>query len=368
MNSIAQKRADEYYMRQALSLAVRGTGKTSPNPRVGCVIVRSGEVIGQGWHDYYGGPHAEVNAVRNAGGEICGATVYVTLEPCCHYGKTPPCADMLAEHGAARVVVGMEDPNPVVNCKGLSFLKSQGIECISGVLENECRWLNRGFIRRMRNGRPWVTIKSGASLDGNISLADGSSKWITNELSREKVHMLRAECDAVLTGAGTICSDNPRLNVRDAEGRTPMRVLLDRKLSSPADAAFFEGENIVVFTGKDAPADKIDKMESRGISVIRIEANPEAEIDFVMKKLCEFGVNYLLVEAGSRLTSSVISSGYADELALFTAPKILGNGTHFSEHIRIESIDKSVALKDMRCDTSGTDLFIRGVFLCSPDL
>ncbi|MEG1799859.1 MAG: bifunctional diaminohydroxyphosphoribosylaminopyrimidine deaminase/5-amino-6-(5-phosphoribosylamino)uracil reductase RibD, partial [Synergistaceae bacterium] len=305
---------------------------------------------------------------KNAGGNVSGATVYVTLEPCCHYGKTPPCANMLAEHNVSRVVAGMEDPNPIVNCKGLSFLRSRGIECVSGILESDCKWLNRGFIRRMKSSRPWVTIKSGISTDGNISLADGSSKWITNELSREKVHMLRAECDAVLTGAGTVCSDNPRLNVRDAEGRTPMRVLLDRKFLSPSDAAFFEGENIVIFTGQDAPTDKMDLMRSRGISVIQIKAQPQDEIDFVMEKLCEFGVNYLLVEAGSHLTSSVISSGCADEIALFAAPKILGGGIRFSEYVRAESIDKASALRDIRCEPVGTDLFIRGVFSCSPDL
>lgn len=368
MNAAEQRRLDEYYMRMALSLALRGTGTASPNPRVGCVIVRNGNVIGRGWHALYGGAHAEVNAVADAGGDVAGAVVYVTLEPCCHYGKTPPCAKMLIDHKVSRVVAGMTDPNPLVDCGGIALLQKNGIDCVSGVLERECRWINRGFIRSMNSGRPWVAVKCGASLDGDISLKDGSSKWITGSLSREKVHMLRAECDAVLTGAGTIWADDPQLTVRDAEGRTPLRVLLDRKLSSPVNASFFKGGNVIVFTGSKAGREKADALRSMGVELITIPAYIEDEFDFVMKKLCENGVNYLLIEAGAHITSSIIASGYADEMVLFTSPKLMGNGVRFSEYLEVGAMDKTVGLKDVTCEPSGSDLCIKGVFSCSPDL
>ena len=368
MNAAEQRRLDEYYMRMALSLALRGTGTASPNPRVGCVIVRNGNVIGRGWHALYGGAHAEVNAVADAGGDVAGAVVYVTLEPCCHYGKTPPCAKMLIDHKVSRVVAGMTDPNPLVDCGGIALLQKNGIDCVSGVLERECRWINRGFIRSMNSGRPWVAVKCGASLDGDISLKDGSSKWITGSLSREKVHMLRAECDAVLTGAGTIWADDPQLTVRDAEGRTPLRVLLDRKLSSPVNASFFKGGNVIVFTGDGVSQEKADFLKSMDVKIITIPAFTEDEFDFVLKKLCDNGVNYLLIEAGAHITSSIIASGYADEMILFSSPKLMGNGVRFSEYLEVSGMDKTVLLKDVTCEQSGCDLCIKGVFSCSPDL
>ena len=368
MTAKSQRMIDEGYMRTALSLALNGTGSVSPNPRVGCVIVRDNEVIGSGWHRCCGDPHAEVEAVRNAGGDVRGATVYVNLEPCCHQGRTPPCAPMLIEKGVSRVVVGMTDPNPKVNCGGINLLMDAGIEVTTGILEKESKWINRGFIRRMNDGRPWVTLKTVGSLDGNIALKDGSSKWITGEASRRKVHMMRAESDALLSGIGTVLADDPAFTVREAEGRTPLRAIIDRKLRTPLDASLFKEKGLVFFAGGDAPAEKIKKIRERGAEVFIIDGPEESGPDFVVAKLCELGVNYLMVECGARLTSSLIGRGLVDEISLFMAPRLLGNGIRFTEHLGLGKLDEAVSIKDMQISACGEDIWIRGVLSCSPDL
>ncbi|NLD06291.1 MAG: bifunctional diaminohydroxyphosphoribosylaminopyrimidine deaminase/5-amino-6-(5-phosphoribosylamino)uracil reductase RibD [Synergistaceae bacterium] len=359
---------DEYYMRMALSLALNGTATVSPNPRVGCVIVRDSKIIGSGWHKCCGESHAEVEAVRNAGGDVKGATVYVNLEPCCHQGRTPPCAPMLISNEISRVVIGITDPNPIVDCRGVRMFVDAGIEVTSGVLEKESKWINRGFIRRIRNGRPWITIKTAASLDGNIALKDGSSKWITGESSRQKVHMMRAENDALLTGSGTVIADDPTFTVRDAEGRTPIRVILDRELNTPLSAALFRENGLIFFTGKDASMDKINRIRELGAEVYTIDAPDDRELEFVMAKLCEIGVNYLMVECGAKLTSSLLRSGSADEISLFMAPKLLGNGIHFTEYLELGGLDEAIKIKDIQISACGDDIWIRGVLSCSPDL
>lgn len=368
MTSIKQRREDEYYMRMALSLALNGGPAVSPNPRVGCVIVRDSAVIGRGWHRCCGEPHAEVEAVKDAGGDVRGARVYVNLEPCCHYGRTPPCAPMLAEKGIASAVIGMTDPNPDVDCRGEMILRESGVEVISGVLEKEARWINRGFIRRMKNGRPWITVKTAASLDGSISLRDGTSKWITSKASREKTHALRAASDAVITGVGTVIADDPLLTVRDADGETPRRVVLDRNLRTPLDAAIFKGGNVIFFAGKEAPEAKVHAIKKRGAEVVRIEADKEDELRFVVTKLSQIGVNYLMVESGPRLTSSFLSSGLADEISLFAAPKLLGDGMRFTEFLRTQTLDRALSVRDPEVSLCGGDIWIRGVLSCSPDL
>ncbi|MEA4872782.1 MAG: bifunctional diaminohydroxyphosphoribosylaminopyrimidine deaminase/5-amino-6-(5-phosphoribosylamino)uracil reductase RibD [Synergistaceae bacterium] len=368
MTSHDQKIQDEHYMRMALSLALNGTGSVSPNPRVGCVIVRDSEIIGTGWHKCCGEPHAEVEAVRSAGGNVKGSTEYVNLEPCCHQGRTPPCAPMLIEKEVSRVVIGMTDPNPIVNCRGENMLRDAGVEVTSGVLEKESKWINRGFIRRMRNGRPWITIKIAASIDGNIALKDGSSKWITSESSRQKVHMIRAENDALLSGAGTVLADDPTFTVREADGRTPKRVVLDRRLNTPLSAALFKNKDLIFFTASDASTEKIRGIRELGAEVYTIDAHGCSELEFVMAKLCEIGVNYLMVECGAKLTSSLLRSGLADEISLFLAPKILGGGIHFTEYLELGALDDAIIINDIKTSACGDDIWIRGVFSCSPDL
>ncbi|MEG1602305.1 MAG: bifunctional diaminohydroxyphosphoribosylaminopyrimidine deaminase/5-amino-6-(5-phosphoribosylamino)uracil reductase RibD [Cloacibacillus sp.] len=363
--NLPKSKIDEYYMSCALELAAQGA-ECSPNPRVGCVIVRDGQIIGRGWHKKCGGPHAEVNAVADACGDIEGADVYVTLEPCSHYGKTPPCADMLLEKRPARVITAMTDPNPKVAGAGLLKLRDAGIEVKNGVLEAECRYMNRGFIRRMTLSRPWVTIKCAASLDGRIALANGESKWITSEESRERVHAMRAENGAVLTGVGTVLSDDPKLTVRSAPGKNPLRVIVDRKLRTPTCAKILRG-GALIFAQSGAEEWREEHLRMAGAQIERIEA-AEDYLPAVLKKLCREGVNYLMVEAGPRVTSAFIASGLADELALFTAPKILGAGPSFSDFFESGAISDAPALKDIKYTKVGCDLLTRGVFKCSPDL
>ncbi|NLB84256.1 MAG: bifunctional diaminohydroxyphosphoribosylaminopyrimidine deaminase/5-amino-6-(5-phosphoribosylamino)uracil reductase RibD, partial [Synergistaceae bacterium] len=211
--ALSKRKIDEYYMHGALSLALRGTGKVSPNPLVGCVVVKDGSVISRGWHRRFGLPHAEAMALEG-GEDLRGSTLYVNLEPCSHRGKTPPCAPLIAERGVTRVVAGMVDPDPRVQGRGLNFLREKGIEVETGVLETECRWINRGFIRKNTLGRPWVTVKGALSLDGGMALESGESKWITGSSARSMAHLLRAESDAILVGAGTAARDDPELTVR----------------------------------------------------------------------------------------------------------------------------------------------------------
>jgi len=361
-----QRHTDENYMRMALSLAMRGTGTTSPNPRVGAVIVRDGRILGYGWHGCCGGPHAEVAAVKNAGCDISGATVYVTLEPCCHYGRTPPCAQMLVEHKVKRVVVGMTDPNPLVNCGGISLLADAGIDVSSGILEGECKWLNRGFIRRMTLGRPWVTVKTASSLDGDIAYMDRERQWITSADSREKVHMMRAENDALMTGVGTILADDPELTVREAPGRTPLKVVLDRNLRTPACAKVLDSGNVLFFADHKASSAKISLLQQKGACVELIAPKSDEQLGLILRKLCEKGVNYLMVEAGACLTSSFLASGLTDEVALFIAPKFMGSGLRYTDGLEIAQT--ALGIKKIEYSLCGRDLWIKGVLACSPDL
>lgn len=364
--SLSKNKTDEYYMGCALELAKNGNA-CSPNPQVGCVIVRDGEVIGRGWHDCCGGPHAEVAAVRDAGGVIEGAEVFVTLEPCSHFGKTPPCADMLVEKRAARVVAGIMDPNPKVAGRGLEKLRAAGIEVRCGVLEEECRWANRGFLRRITSGRPWVTIKCASSLDGRIALANGESKWITGEESRRRVHAMRAANDAVVTGVGTVLADNPMLTVRQAPGKTPMRVVFDRRLRTPVSAKMLSEDGVVIFTSGDADEGRGEMLWMTGAHVEWIDHRADFLAES-LKRLGKMGVNYLMVEAGPTLTSAFIESELCDELALFMAPKIIGAGRSFTDGLKIERLAEAHLLQNIEIERCGEDLLIKGRFKCSPDL
>lgn len=356
-------------MEEALSLAMRGVGSVSPNPLVGCVVVRDDKIIGRGWHGRYGGPHAEVAAVRDAG-DVRGAEVFVNLEPCSHYGKTPPCADMLVEKGVARVVIGIRDPNPRVNGEGEAKLRAAGIEVKTGVLEERCKHINRGFIFRVKENRPYVTLKVASTLDGKIALEDGSSKWITCAESRRRAHELRAANDAVLTGIGTVLADDPQFTVRDAPGRTPLRVVLDRDLRMPENAKIMDvsAGPLLIVTGSGADAAKIAGLAERGAEVVRLDCASGSEIDSVLALLHEKGVNYLMVEAGARVAGSFLNARRADALALFMAPKVFGRGKGWTDGVKIERITEALEFKDIVTTNCGADLLIEGVFSCSPDL
>ncbi|ROO41279.1 bifunctional diaminohydroxyphosphoribosylaminopyrimidine deaminase/5-amino-6-(5-phosphoribosylamino)uracil reductase RibD [Pseudomonas sp. 7SR1] len=324
---------DARYMARALELARRGHYTTHPNPRVGCVIVRDGQIVGEGWHVRAGEPHAEVHALRAAGELARGATAYVTLEPCSHHGRTPPCADALVNAGVARVVAAMQDPNPEVAGRGLQRLAQAGIATQSGVLEGEARKLNEGFLKRMEHGLPFVRVKLAMSLDGRTAMQSGESQWITGPAARSAVQRLRAQASVVLTGADTVLADNARLTVRadelglDAQqtalvmSRPPLRVLVDGRLRVPLDAPFFKAGPALVATCM-----AVEEQYANGPECM-IVAGDDGQVDLhrLLKALAARGVNEVLVEAGPRLAGAFARQGLVDEFQIFIAGKFLGS-------------------------------------------
>jgi len=313
-------------MTRALRLAERGLYTTTPNPRVGCVIVRDGVVVAEGCHERAGQAHAEAAALSIAGERARGATAYVSLEPCSHHGRTPPCADALIRAGVVRVVAAMEDPNPQVRGQGLHRLREAGIETDSGLLEEHARELNIGFVSRMTRGRPWVRVKTAASLDGRTALNNGLSQWITGEAARRDGHRWRARSCAVMVGIGTLLADNPRLTVRDvATSRQPLRVVVDRRLDIPLDAAVLEGANALIATAQ-APNEKSAALVERGIGVLHVPgADGKVDLAVLMRELAARELNEVLVESGNRLNGALLRAGVVDELVLYLAPHLLGD-------------------------------------------
>lgn len=317
---------DSHYMALALRLAEKGLFSTSPNPRVGCVLVRDGQVVGGGWHERAGEPHAEVHALHAAGAAARGATAYLTLEPCSHQGRTPPCADALIAAGIARLVVAMEDPNPLVSGRGIALLKEAGIEVQSGLMEAEASALNIGFIMRMTRGRPWIRMKVAASLDGKTALSNGSSQWITSDAARCDSHRLRARSCAVLTGIGTVLADDPRLTVRHAQtSRQPLRVVVDSELKIPVDAALLRGDGELIFAANPAEGNMLALRDAGARVVILPDANGEVDLDRMLQTLADFEINEVLVEAGSRLNGALLDAGLVDELVIYLAPCLVGD-------------------------------------------
>lgn len=334
----------EAWMARAIRLARLGLYTTDPNPRVGCVIVRNGELVAEGWHRKAGEPHAEKIALANAGNRAAGATAYVTLEPCCHHGRTPPCSDALIAAGVERVVVAMRDPNPLVAGKGLEQLRSAGIDVVTGVLESEAAKLNPGFIKRMSRGLPYVRCKLAMSLDGRTAMASGESKWITSEASRRDVHRLRARSSAIVTGIGTVLADNPALTVRlpadallgvtsEMEILQPLRVVLDTRLSIPPDAGILgqSGETIIVTTSDDEAA--AEALLAAGATVLRQDHSDEIDLEAVLVHLAETGVNEVLIESGATLAGAAMSAGLVDELVLYLAPHLMGDAARGLLHL-----------------------------------
>lgn len=318
---------DPGFMARALELAALGLYTTTPNPRVGCVIVREGRIVGEGWHVRAGEPHAEVHALRQAGERARGATAYVTLEPCSHFGRTPPCAQALINAGLTRVVCAMQDPNPLVAGRGLKSLAEAGIEVFSGLLEQQARALNEGFIARMERGRPWLRIKAAASLDGRTALANGQSQWITSAEARTDAHHWRARSCAILTGIGTVLADNPRLNVRSIKTeRQPLRIVLDSQLRTPLDAAVLINGKTLIVTGCEDPG-RHAPYQTLGVEILPLTLNDAGRIDLrtLMESLGKLGLNEILTEAGANLNGALIAAGLADSLLLYVAPNLLGS-------------------------------------------
>ncbi|GAB2180045.1 bifunctional diaminohydroxyphosphoribosylaminopyrimidine deaminase/5-amino-6-(5-phosphoribosylamino)uracil reductase RibD [Denitratisoma sp. agr-D3] len=318
--------ADQAYMALALRLAERGLNTTTPNPRVGCVLVREGRVVGEGWHEKAGGPHAEVHALQNAGELACGATAYVTLEPCSHFGRTPPCADALIGAGVARVVAAMTDPNPQVAGRGLEKLRVAGIATASGLMQAEAEALNIGFISRMTRGRPWLRLKVAASLDGKTALNNGNSQWITSAEARRDAHRWRARSCAMLTGIGTVRDDDPQLTVRDIPvSRQPLRVVVDSRLETPLNARILDGGNALIVAA-EADERRMAALQKRGAEVI-VLANGQGKVDLprLLAELAARGINEVMAEAGYKLNGSLLREGCVDELLIYQAPVLLGD-------------------------------------------
>ena len=320
---------DARWMTLALEEAARGRCSTRPNPRVGCVLVRDGALVASGFHHHAGGPHAERVALAAAGPRARGTTAYVTLEPCCHHGRTPPCTEGLIEAGVARVVYAARDPNPRVDGGGALALQQAGIAVTGEVLAGEARALNRGFFSRHECGRPWLTLKLGMSLDGRTALANGASQWITDAPARADVQRLRAERCAVMTGSGTVLADDPRLDVRDPQfdlgGRAPLRVVLDRELKTPPGARVLGADgNCILFTASHDPA-RAAALEAAGARLERTSVGSGGlELSAVLARLAALEVNELLVEAGPRLAASLLEQSLIDELIVYLAPVVLG--------------------------------------------
>ncbi len=328
---------DYEYMARAIRLAKRGLYTTDPNPRVGCVLVREGVIVGEGWHVRAGGPHAEVIAMQQANGQEKDSTAYVSLEPCSHHGRTPPCSEALLAAGIRRVVVAMQDPNPKVAGAGIAQLKAAGIEVEVGILEDQAKALNPGFISRMQRGRPFVRSKLATSLDGRTAMANGESQWITSAEARHDVHRLRARSSAIVTGIGTVLADDPSLTARLADATEviqPVRVVVDSQLRMPCTAKLFQQEGETwVFTHNDN-ATAIKALESAGARVFVSPARQgRIDLSALLKTLAEQQINEVMIEAGTTLNGALLQAGLIDEWIWYMAPKIMGDSARGAFHL-----------------------------------
>ncbi len=328
---------DHEFMSRAIRLAKKGINTTQPNPRVGCVITQDNMIVGEGWHKKAGEAHAEINALLQAGSQAKGATAYVTLEPCCHTGKTPPCTDSLIKAGVTRVVAAMQDPHDKVAGQGFEKLKQAGIEVQSGLLEEQARLLNPGFIKRMQQGLPFVRVKMAMSVDGRTAMASGESKWITAEAARHDVQQWRARSSAMLTGIGTLLHDDPSLTARlgnpvleqagmHTDSPQPLRVILDSELKLPLTAKVIQQTGNVLVFSHSTDEQKITALEQLGVKVMYIEKNEDGlDLLAIVKYLAELQMNEVMVEAGANLSGSFVAAGLVDELILYMAPVLMGN-------------------------------------------
>jgi diaminohydroxyphosphoribosylaminopyrimidine deaminase/5-amino-6-(5-phosphoribosylamino)uracil reductase len=361
---------DQRFMRRALELAQRGLNTTDPNPRVGCVIVQQGGIVGEGWHQRAGEAHAEVHALATAGSQARGATVYVTLEPCSHVGRTPPCAPALIAAGVRRVVYAQSDPNPQVNGAGAAALRAAGIETLEGVLATEARLLNGGFFKRHLTGLPWVRVKLGASLDGRTALANGESRWITAPAAREDAQRFRARSSVILTGSGTVIADDPALNVRIEDvRRQPLRAVLDTSLRVPLEARMFAccGPACVFTASTDAA--RRAELTRRGVVVETIARDSGGlHLESVLRRLAQLQANEVWVEAGARLAGALLAARLVDELIVYLAPSLLGPAARALVDLPpITQLAARLKLKFSECVKVGEDLRLTALPQPAPD-
>ena len=353
---------DDKYMKRALSLARKGIGKTSPNPSVGCVIVKDGIIVGEGWHKKAGTAHAEIHAQNMAGEKAKGADVYVTLEPCCHTGKTPPCSKALINAGVKRVIAGISDPNPKVRGGGLAALTAAGIEVVCGVQEDNCRELIRAYIKHIKTGIPYVTYKCAMTLDGNIATVTGESRWISGIESRKFVHRMRSQMDAVMVGVDTIIADNPELTVRHVKGKNPFRIVVDTMLRTPESVNVlsdkYASKTIIATTESNPRVHMRYQQQGANVLVCNSEEKRVSMSD-MLSKLGKSGIQSILLEGGSRLAGDLLQRGLIDEIIIFIAPKIIGsNGFAPFTLMDITTMDQAIKLNFTKIEHSGKDLVV----------
>jgi diaminohydroxyphosphoribosylaminopyrimidine deaminase/5-amino-6-(5-phosphoribosylamino)uracil reductase len=352
--TIAQK--DERYMKRALQLARRGMGRVSPNPLVGAVIVRAGRIIAEGWHRQFGADHAEIDAIKHASSSVRASTMYVTLEPCCHWGKTPPCVGTLIEQGIKRVVIGIRDPNPLVNGKGVQILRDHGIEVFVGVMEQAARMLNEIYSHYIQTDLPFITVKYAQSLDGRIATLQGNSRWISSDRARKFTHRLRAQHDAIMVGKGTVLADDPQLTVRLVKGKNPLRICLDSNLRIPLSARMLQdnGQTLIVTTDEHEK-DKIEKIRKLGKEVLVNQKGADGRVALgpLMKALAKRGIASILVEGGAEVITSLLKEGLVKRLVVITAPLILGKGIEAIGDLGITDLAK--AIRPSSCEVKRID-------------
>ncbi len=358
-------REDEHWMRRALRLAEKGRGRTSPNPMVGAILVKGSKVVGEGYHAKAGEAHAEIVALERAGEEARGATLYLNLEPCAHYGKTPPCAPRVVEEGVGRVVIGMEDPNPLVKGKGIEILRGAGLDVEVGILEKECRRLNEAFCKYILQKVPFVILKVAATLDGKIATRNGDSKWISGEASRRLVHRLRNQVDGILVGIGTVLRDNPLLTTRIRGGRDPYRIVLDSRLRIPEEAKVIgtSPSKVIIAATELASRERIEKLEKRGVRILFLDSK-EGRVDLksCLSKLGEMGIMSLLVEGGSQVNGSFLDEALIDKLILFLSPRVIGDqqAPGIFGGRGGSNLQEAVAIKEMKPKRIGEDILLQG--------
>lgn len=361
---------DAAFMKRALREAVKGRGRTSPNPLVGAVIVKNGRVVGRGYHKKAGTPHAEVNAIQDAGAEARGATIYVTLEPCNHQGRTPPCTEAILRAGLRRVVIGMPDPNPQVAGGGSRYLTTCGLEVCSGILDAECRRINRPFVKLVTTGRPWVIMKAALSLDGRIAVASGQPGWISNEKSRRYTHRMRGQVDGILIGIGTALADDPSLTTRlpGPKRRDPVRIVLDVNLRLPTHARMLGLDSkaeTLVFCGPCAAPAKMKSLRQAGAVpiVTPLDTNGRIDLKEVLLELGRRHISSLLVEGGSLVHSSFLAQGLVDQLNLFYGPFFIGgDGVPVAGEFGLQGVEQARRLKEITTRRFDNDLMIEGYF------
>ena len=373
--------ADEKYMDTALELA-RKAKNPSPNPYVGAVLVRNGRVVGQGYHKFAGASHAEVNAIKNSGKRLYGSTLYINLEPCSHYGRTPPCTDTIIRAGIKKVFIAMKDPNPLVNGKGVKALQGKGVAVRTGLKEEESKKLNEFYVKFIMKKMPFVILKAAISLDGKIATSKGESKWISGEVSRKYVHKVRSKVDAILVGIGTVLKDDPELNTgtkaqRHSEGvrmtllspsdkgtKFPYKVIVDSRLRIPLKAKVLKNPELVVIAAtKDAPRKKIEYLEKLGVKVLIInKKDGKVDLKVLMKRLAGMEISSVLIEGGGEISAGAISSGIVDKIIFFIAPKIIGGRSAKTsiEGEGIKRLQDFIKIREMKFKAIGPDIMVEG--------